>query len=769
MDTGADYDALENLPAATGREIVAALAKAVSSSEGIEVLSPAAAFGLYEGNLLGIMRDQSVVKLRAGRIVVATGAYEVPLVFDRNDLPGVMLSTAIQRLIHLHGIKPASTAMVATTNDHGYHAALDMLRAGVRVAVLVDSRSGFPHGLDAAADLQSSGVLILTSHAIVRAEGVKKVVGCVVARIEEGKLTTEERQFDGDLIAMSGGFQPAGALLQQAGCALEYDRALDQSVPTVLPPAMYAAGEVTGTGGPRVSVLEGRIAGLEAAHSLDATPDGDGMEIAALRAELDIVNSSGRSGVLATPAPSEPGVGSKKFVCFCEDVTAKDIVRAVDEGFEDIQILKRYSTVTMGPCQGKMCHKSYVDIAAERTGLGIDALGATTSRPPIQPVSLGALAGPSHMPIKRTPLDRKHRDLGAVMIDSGPWQRPQSYYSPQDECLAVRERVGIIDVSTLGKLDVQGDDAPALLDKIYTHHFSTLRPGRIRYGLLCADDGVIMDDGTVTRIADDHYFVTTSTASIEEIEQWFKWWMAGTRMCAHVTNVTNALAAVNVAGPKARDTLVKLTDVDLSPRGFRYMRSKAGDVAGVPTRFLRIGFVGETGWELHFPSEYAEYMWDTLMDAGQEFGISPFGTEAQRILRLEKKHIIAQQDTDIVSNPLDSDMEWVVRFDKEDFIGRGGLVQARERGARNKLVGFVMREDPVPADGDPVVIGPAPIGHVTSSRLSPTRGRGIGLAWVPVGLAEDGGEIWIRVDGRVVPAVVTGEPFYDPEGKRLRQ
>ena len=366
-------------------------------------------------------------------------------------------------------------------------------------------------------------------------------------------------------------------------------------------------------------------------------------------------------------------------------------------------------------------------------------------------------------------MHRKHLELGATMVDLSQWRRAHSYGSSQEESLAVRERVGIIDVSTLGKLDVQGRDAPALLDRVYTNHLSNLRVGRIRYGLLCADDGTIIDDGTVTGLAEDHYFVTTTTGNIELIEEWFKWWMAGTGMCAHVTNVTSAFAAINVAGPYARDTLTKLTQIDLSPGAFRYMRSAQGSVAGVPAILLRIGFVGEAGWEIHFPAEYGEHVWDALMEAGREFGIMAFGLEAQRILRLEKKHVIVGQDTDAVSNPLEADMSWVVRFDKEDFIGRGGLLAARERGLRNRLVGFVMRDGGVPEDGDPVVIGPRPVGHVTSARLSPTISRGFGLAWVPAEMAEEGHEITIRVDGRDLPADITLQPVYDPEGKKLRE
>ena len=755
------------VPKSTGYEIAATLAESVRSAEGIEVWSRANTFGFYEGNLLGVLRDNRMTRLRAQRIVVATGSYEVPLIFDRNDLPGVMLSTGLQRLIHLYGVKPGSTALVATCDDQGYYAALDLLQAGVRVAALVDSRPGFPGDLDAAVALQSRGVLVLPSHMPIRAEGRSKVLGGVVARLEDGRSTTDEREFDCDIISVSGGFQEANALLQQARGKNGYDPSAGETVHQQPTSIVHAAGEVTGSQDVRMSMLQGRLEGLEAAMSLGMSQATTQRSLIELRREMESSEALNRDESKAAATLVEPGRGSKRFVCFCEDVTVKDIAHAIDEGFEDVEILKRYTTVTMGPCQGKMCLKAFTAIRARCARDG--QMGVTTLRPPVQPVPLGALAGPSHMPIKRTSIDRRHREVGAQMMELGPWQRPHSYGSPQDECMAVRQRVGIIDVSTLGKLDVRGRDAALLLDKLYTHRFTDLGVGRIRYAMLCADNGAILDDGTVTRLADDHYFVTTTTGNVELIEEWFKWWLAGTGMCAHVTNVTSAFAAINVAGPKARDTLSKLTEVDLSTGAFRYMMSVRGSVAGVRTLFLRIGFVGEAGWELHFPAEYGEHMWDALMDAGSEFSISPFGVEAQRILRLEKGHLIVNQDTDAVSNPLESGMEWVVQFEKEDFIGRGGLVAVKERGLQNKLVGFVMRDGLVPQDGAPVLSGGTPVGRVTSSRLSPTLDKGFGFAWVPADMAEEGKEILIRIDGKAVPADVTLQSVYDPEGKRLRE
>lgn len=757
-DTGGSY----------GYELASQLAESVTRENRLELMAPATVFGLYEDNMLAVLSGSQMTKIRARQVVIATGTYEIPLIFDRNDLPGVMLSTGVQRLLHLYGIRPGNAALVATSNDEGYQTALDLLRAGVRVVAVADLRPNFPMSLDAAVELQSQGVLVLTSHFPIRAEGTKRVVGVTVTRLIDGIPSTQEKEFDCDLIVMSGGFNPASSLLAQAGGTFTHDLELGETVPDNLPNGVLMAGEVSGIHDLSTSIRLGRLAGLEAAMNVSTGQNQINQQVDEVRHDFSVSESHYRSGVDIGSHPSGT-TGAKQFVCFCEDVTSKDVKYAIDEGFDDIQTLKRYSTVTMGPCQGKMCLKSFLRIAAHHSGQELDALGSTTARPPVGPVPLAALAGQSHIPLKRSPIDRKHREMGAQMIDVGPWMRAHNYGSPHDECMAVRNRVGIIDVSTLGKLDVRGRDAPGLLDRLYTHHFSNLGIGKVRYGVLCAEDGAILDDGTVTRIADDHYFVTTSTANIDVIEQWFKWWIAGTDICAHVTNVTSGYASINVAGPNARKTLAKLTDVDLSTKAFGYMRSAQGLVAGVPCIFLRIGFVGETGWELHFPAQYGEYMWDALLNAGSEFGIAPFGMEAQRILRLEKGHIIPGQDTDALTTPFNVDMDWVVRLDKEDFIGRAGLVASKDRGPKDKLVGFVMRDKKVPEDGSAVVIGSLPVGRVTSSRLSPTLGRGFGLAFVSADLAVDGGEIFIRIGTQNYPADVRLKPVYDPEGRRLRE
>ena len=765
-----DPGAPEELSGLASYEVAERLGESVQRLQNITVLSGASALGLYEGGMLAVHHGNELVKLRARQIIIATGAQEVPMVFPNNDLPGILLSSGALRLANLYGVSLGRRGVVVTNNDQGLAAALDLLSRGVEIVAVADSRP-FDNGKSPLAQaLESKGVALMSPYTIRRAEGKKGLKAVVLGRFEGEGFSGEERRIACDFLCVAPGFEPANGLLRQGDCDLHYDLQLGETVPSDLPPGMYAAGDVTGIHDIQTSLLQGELAGLEAAAGLgpeiEARLKG---EISSLGDRRNQKESEYRDGLVVKHLVTVPEPSRKKFVCICEDVTEKDILDAIEEGFDDVQSLKRYSTVSMGPCQGKMCLKAYLGICADATGRSAQDTGSTTLRPPVQPVPMGALAGPGHMPFRFTPIYHRHRALGGKMAEVGQWKRPHSYGDPLKEVMAVRERVGIIDVSTLGKLDVRGQNAPELMDRVYTHYFSNLRVGRIRYGIICSDSGIILDDGTVTRLAEDCYYVTTGTGNIDLVEEWFRWWAAGTGMCVHVTNVTPGYAAINLAGPRARDTLMKLTDIDISTEGFKYMRTASGDVAGVPTLLMRIGFVGETGWELHFPAEYGEHLWDSLLEAGREFEIAPFGVEAQRVLRLEKKHLIPGQDTDVVSNPLEADMAWAVKFDKEDFIGRSALMMVQEQGLRNRLVGFVMENSAVPEDGVPVLHGGKPVGKVTSSRYSPTLKRGFGLAWVPAHLAQDGTEIQVRVRGQGAPARVRLEPVYDPEGKRLRE
>ena len=750
--------------AALGYQMAKYLADQVEASGRIRVYSGASAMALYQGNFVTVHQGERIIKLRANQVVMATGAQESPPVFPNNDLPGIMLSSGALRLTTLYGVSPGNQGVIFTNCDDGLRAAIQLLNAGVQAHIVVDSR--MHHTRAIAEDFRERNVTLLQGWKVVKAEGGKRLKSALLESIREGA----QRRVDCDFLCLAPNPDPVTALLSQADAKLTYDEILGAMAPAQLPDSVYAAGDVTGFRDVEIHLLQGRIAGLKAAVASGASNGEDILED--LTAKLALAESVHRRELSPSPFRSTVGKRSgrtKRFVCLCEDVTEKDVRQAIAEGFADVQSLKRYSTVSMGPCQGKMCHKSYTCLISEATGRGLESVGGTTPRPPFHPTPLGAIAGPGHMPFRMTPIHYAHVRSGGKMAEVGQWKRPHSYGDPIDEIKAVRNGVGIIDVSTLGKLDVVGKDAPALLDRVYTHYFSNLGVGRIRYGVICSDSGIIMDDGTVTRLADDHYYVTTGTGNIDLVEEWFRWWIVGTGMCAHVANVTPGFGAVNVAGPKARKTLQKLTDMDLASDKFRYMRSARGEVAGAPTLFLRVGFVGEAGWELHFPAEYSEHVWDSIMEAGEEFGISPFGVEAQRVLRLEKKHLIPGQDTDVMSNPLESDLEWAVKFEKEDFIGREALKQVSERGYRSRMVGFVMENGAVPEDGTPVLEHGWPVGKVTSSRFSPSIGKGFGLAWVPDRLATEGQHIEIKVPGGVAWARVRHAPVYDPEGVHLRE
>jgi sarcosine oxidase subunit alpha len=354
---------------------------------------------------------------------------------------------------------------------------------------------------------------------------------------------------------------------------------------------------------------------------------------------------------------------------------------------------------------------------------------------------------------------------------AGDWRRAYDYGDARAEALAVHEAAGLIDVSTLGKLIVRGPDAGEFLDRIYPNRFSNLKPGRIRYGVVTSDAGRIVDDGTVCRLDDDSYYVTTTSSGAGAMYEWLAWWLADWDLDVRLTDVTQGLSAVNLAGPRARDVMAAVTDLDCSSEAFAYLDGKQATVAGVPCLLLRIGFVGEVGYELHFPAAHGEHLWDALLDAGADHGLRPFGLEPQRILRLQKMHILVGQDTDSESNPYAAAMPWIVKLDKEqDFIGKWALERfAEDQPLETALVGFTLENGHVPTEGAVVLPSAGgPLGQVTSARHSPQLGKVIGMAWVPADLATDGRRVTISDEGREFSAEVVTRPFYDPDGEVLR-
>lgn len=760
------------------------LANAVAQLEGqsnVRVFTDSWVLGWYEDNWLSAVQDARLYKIRAKSLVVATGAYEVPLVFDNNDLPGVMLANGVQRLINLYGVLPGQRAVVVTANDDGWAVAETLHNAGIEVAAIADERAEQVTGskLQVAgsnlqssisklqaptSNLQSSIFNIHWQHTIQSAVGNGRVRGAVLTPIGGG----DAKQVDCDLIVVSRGWMPANELLYEAGAKPRYDEARGEMQPIGLPEGIFVAGRAAGTHQAAHEIREGGIVGQNAAaHAgFGETADADqGQEL--------------RAGIASEPRRTSaqflvPGI-KKRFVCYCEDVTDHDVEVAIQEGYDSIELLKRYSTVTMGPCGGKMCSMNAIQLCARANQWSVEQTGTTTARPPTTPVSLGALAGQHMEPVQVTPVHAWHLAHNAKLMIAGLWLRPEHYGDPIAEVRAVRERVGLIDVSTLGKLRLHGVGVPDLLDKLYINSWRGLPVGRVRYGVMCNDEGVVLDDGVCAHVEDADWYMTTTTSGASAIFEWIQWWIqSGWGNGIHVVNVSEAFAAFNLAGPHARKVLQKLTTADVSHQAFPYMHVRDLEIAGVKCRALRIGFTGELSYEIHVPAAYGEHVWQALMDAGQEFEIAPFGVEAQRVLRLEKAHIIISQDTDAMSDPLSAELGALVKMDKPDFLGKRSLARVQKDGSKQRLIGFKMtRPQVVPPEGLQIVRPGAGgkleiIGHVTSSRFSPTLGEAIGLGWLPASMAQAGTPFTIRMNGRLEEARVHHGAFYDPQGERLR-
>ncbi len=738
----------------------------------VELLTGTSVLGWYRNDWLAAKTGNRLFKIRMGSLVAATGAFERPLQFENNDLPGIMLGSAVRRLLHQYGVAAGQRVLVVTANDDGWEIAAELRAAGVEVVGIADERPvdacTSPH-VDA---LTSQGTPIHYQHTVVKAVGANAVGSVIIAQVAVGDAVdkTTCKTIGCDLLAVSVGWTPDTELTHLAGGKTRYDSDRAEMLPSELPPHLHVVGRAAGTHDLAAQILEGTIAGQAAAHrhGIGAEPDAE------VAAELQRLKSAapGRSSArVSIPG----GVAKKRFVCLCEDVTEEDILTTIAEGFDSMQLLKRYSTVSMGPCQGKMCSMAAIQICARETDRSIPDTGTTTSRPPATPVSLGTLAGQEMEPVQLGTLHDWHMANGGKPMVAGRWIRAEHYGDPLAEVKAVREAAGLIDVSSLGKLRLTGPGVPDLLQRVYINKWRKLGIGRSRYGVMCNDEGIVLDDGVCARIGEEEWYMSTTSSGATGMYDWMQWWMqSGWGEGVHLTNVTEAFAAMNLAGPRTRDVLGDLTDIDLSNEAFPYMAVRSGAVAGVPCRLLRIGFTGEHSYEIHCPSGYAGHLWDALIAAGQPHGIKPFGVEAQRVLRLEKGHIIVGHDTDGLTDPIMANMEWAVKLDKTDFLGIRHMSRIAEHGPRDRLVGFkIPAGGTKPEEGMQIVAAAngqrEVIGWVTSCRLSPTLGEIIGLCWLPAELGDrEGAEFTIHIDGRSQPASVWHGAFYDPEGTRLR-
>ncbi|QJQ11388.1 FAD-dependent oxidoreductase [Pseudomonas putida] len=731
----------------------------------IQVLLEATCNGWFTDNYLPVIQHKRLYKVRASRCLVAAGSFDQPVVFRNNDLPGVMLTSAAQRLMKLYAVKPGQRAVILTGHDDGYLAALDLQEQGVAVAAVVDMRAA-PADAALAAELKRRDIPVHLGSTVYEAlheTGMRHVSGVDIRPITgQGKVGTHGLRLACNLLCMSAGYMPVYQLLCQAGGKLAYDVNRDEFTLSNLPAGLDIAGSVNGR-----HALANVLA--------DATR-GAAEAVAALGLQAPSQPVFSAEAKVNFPWPIFPHPKGKDFVDFDEDLQVRDIVNATRSGYRDIQLVKRFSTVGMGPSQGRHSALPTARLVAHATGRSISETGVTTARPPFQAEKLAHVAGRAFHPYRQTPMHRRHLQAGAKMMPAGIWQRPAYYGKPeerercmQEEARHVREKVGLIDVSTLGGLDVRGPDAAELLERVYTFGFAKLPVGRTRYALMTNEQGVVIDDGVCARLGEQHFYVTATTSGVDRIYQQMLKWNAQWRLDVDITNVTAALAAVNLAGPLARQVLAKVCeDVDLSAEAFPYLGVRQGKVAGIPARILRVGFVGELGYEVHVPARHAERLWDELMQAGAGLGIRPFGVETQRLLRLEKGHVIISQDTDGMTHPAEIDMQWAIGRKKPFFVGKRSIEILEAQPLKRKLVGFTLPQgSPQPLEGQLVLDGPDITGNVTSCEYSQTLGQIIGLAYAGAHQATPGMHIPIRVEGgAMVHAKVVQLPFHDPDNLR---
>ncbi|MEU6139604.1 sarcosine oxidase subunit alpha family protein [Streptomyces sp. NPDC047081] len=762
----------------------------LEASPDVRILRRTTVFGYYDDNhLLAVERRtnhlgaaapqhvsrERVHRIRARRVILATGAHERSLAFADNDRPGVMLAASARTYVNRHGVLPGRHAVVFTTNDSAYAAALDLHTAGVEIAAIVDTRPDPGEWADRA---RAAGIEVLPGHAVIGTEGEQRLTAVAVAPYGE---TTGRREFAADLLLVSGGWNPVAHLFSQAGGKLRHDEELGTFVPDSCRQAVEVAGSAAGVFDLPGVLAQGAAAGARAMEAEGYTPQ-------AVRLPQ----------VPAQPRPTPPmhvfGVpgreGAPRFVDLQRDVTVDDLARATGAGMRSVEHTKRYTTAGTANDQGKTSGVLASGIVAELLGVDISALGTTTFRPPYTPVSFAALAGRDRGalsdPVRTTALHEWHVGHGALFENVGQWKRP--WYYPQDgedmetavlrECAAARESVAFMDASTLGKIDVQGPDAAVFLDRLYTNMMSTLKVGMIRYGVMCRLDGMVFDDGTVIRLAQDRFLVTTTTGNAAAVLDWMEEWLQTEwpELKVHCTSVTEQWATVALVGPKSRAVLGALApQLAVDNDDFPFMAWRETTVAGIEARVCRISFSGELAYEINVSPWEALTLWEALYEAGAPYGITPYGTETMHVLRAEKGYPIIGQDTDGTVTPQDLGMSWAVSKKKPDFVGKRSFARADTvRPDRKHLVGL-LPDDPgtfLP-EGTHLVadsVLPAPpvpmLGHVTSSYRSAALGRTFALALIKGGRERIGERLYAPVGDRLVPVTVASPVLYDPEGAR---
>jgi len=791
----AGKDTVSGLP--VSEWIPAAIAELASMPE-VRLLPRTTVFGYYDHNYLTLAERVSdhlvpgsysgprlrLWRVRAKQVVLASGAIERPLAFADNDRPGIMLASAAATYVNRYAATPGRRAVLFTNNDSAYRAGLDLLDAGVGVAAIIDARPT-PEGA-LVAEARRRGVEILAGHVVVGAEGARRVSAVrVMALDDSGRgVTGASRGIDCDFVGMSGGWSPTLHLLSQSRGSLRFDERIAGFVPDVVAKGQRLAGAATGSFALADCLAQGFAAGRDAA-ALAGCVEAVGT---APSAEPPVAEGAPRA--LWIVPSDKPSTQIKQFVDHQDDVTVADILLAAREGYDSVELLKRYTTTGMGTDQGKTSNVNGLAVLAEATNRPVTQVGFTTFRPPYTPVTIGLFRGADRgdllEPVRKTPLHGWHESVGAPFENVGQWRRAWYYPKPGEdmhaavnrEVKAARTGVGIVDASTLGKIDIHGPDAATLLNWVYTNAWSKLEIGRGRYGLMLGEDGMVMDDGVTTRLGENHYLMTTTTGNAARVLAWLENWLQCEWPHYRVwcTSLTEQWATVGISGPLARQLLSDLSrDIDLDPKTFPFMSYREGHVANIPARVFRISFTGELTYEVNVAPSHVMALWQALMAAGEKYGITPYGTESMHVLRAEKGFIIVGQETDGTITPYDLGMDWIVSKAKKDFIGKRSLARADTmRPDRKHLVGLLTQNpsEVLPEGGQIVAeLKDRPpmtmLGHVTSSYFSPNVGRSIAMALVKNGRNRMGETVHVPLADRVISARVVEPKFFDPEGKRL--
>ena len=753
------------------------LAAEIAQRDNIRFFLNTHMIGFYAGNVITAFQsgkvsdsfDERYIEIRAESVIVATGCIERPMIFDHNDRPGIMQVNCAHRLAGTYGLLPGKNAVFSIGDDLGLEAAIDLFDLGLNVMCVADGR---PDGQDASLieGLEKRNITFLRGWAASKAHGNITLKGVSLSNIE-GSMS---RKLPCDVLVASAGLTPSAGPLFLAGAKMSHDHFTNFFLPEVLPPKVHYAGRLQGLTDSLSIEASGRLAGLSA--SFDC-----GMHV-----KDHLKNVRDEMEQLPGPAAGSklvqaPGRGRKRFICFDEDVTVKNIYQACDLGFENPELVKRFTTAGLGPGQGNIPGHNLPMVLAQYIQQQEDSkttILPTTIRPPLAPAYLATYAGKGRIPDKRTPLhETMEKTAGAVFRKAGAWKRVR-YFSDDFTCRKeienVRNNVGIIDVSSLGKFRIFGPEALMALQRVYVGDMSKISEGKVKYSAMCNEDGCLIDDGVVIKRGDNDYYFTSSSNRADSSPEWIRYHTRHELWNFSMVNLTDAFGAINLAGPRARDVLALITETDLSDSAFPYAGYRELKIKGdIPVRAMRLGFVGELSYELHIPASYMRTVWDMLLDAGQPFNIMPFGLEAQNVLRLEKGHIIIGQETEIRTTLHDLGLGPIWHREKSVYktVGAPALHFTERQEGRMKLVGFKMEDPSRPPKDGSIIVDKTIRGHVCTARYSFTLGEAIGLALVHSDLADTGTHLEIfednmgekRLYGHVVPT-----SFYDPEGERQR-